>query len=163
MKYTVKIMKKGYWSVVYGEDAKVISYLTGYKLYKKRYRSSYICKFPTSSVERISNILQKCQVDHMFIHSNKKPFTYENNKYQQIAKGDISIANFILKDDIDLTNIVSGTFSVQFKGEPIEQYVIGESISSEASIVREVLICEPGNCFTINGEEVLLVSKEIDL
>ena len=92
-----------------------------------------------------------------------KDITKKRKKKQKKKKKYISNNNNRTKEKIiqSVKKDYKGKFVLKFDGEEPEEFIIGKNISKDAKIVEIVFSSSVGKKININGEEFIIIKKNI--
>ncbi len=100
----VIIIKSGVFYISFSNDAKILSYLLGYKI--KESSDNFMVGFPTSSINKVTNKLEELKLAYVIVKDNETYVSKHNSvtfdKYEKI----VSKSNNIYELDNRINNIL---------------------------------------------------------
>lgn len=160
MKKILKLIHLGSWYKCYGDDAKVISFITDYKLFEDNRTLQPTIGFPESSIDKVVNYLNTNKISYTLVNDSDRIYDFgEENNYERFLHNDLPFSYVV--NGKTITKKVEGSFTIKFENEDPENYVIGENISSEAELTKKIIPANEGDFIVINNEKVELIKKDI--
>lgn len=150
----VKFKGNGYYYNIYNDDAYVVAFIMGYKLFIRN--GVVTTGFPCYLLNEVIKYLDKNKISYI-VDDIIKDYGILN-QYKKFVRKDIPITS-----TNEMKKIYCGKFSILFLGdEEIESFEIGKDISSDAEIVKIVYDNEIGSINTLkSGEKFKIISKDI--
>lgn len=156
----VKLKHLGSWYKAYDDDAKIISFITDYKLFEDNFTLKPSIGFPERLIDKVIEILIKNKINYQIVgdkeeshdfgvYNNYDRFLYQNLPFSYVAGNKIEKKPY-------------GKFKVKYDGEPEEEYVIGENINEGTELVKKVIENNIGDIICINNFKIEIISKEIN-
>ena len=112
------------WYEAFGDDAKIIADIFGYKLFERKYEpfvGELCCRFPNSALRNVKNRLEELEINFVTADMNHFAYAYyafeDNNNYQNFYNS-IEQVN-IEKEEIQCNSIDSN----------VERVEIGDTVS----------------------------------
>lgn len=160
MDKAVKLIRRESWYKTYNDDAKVVSMVTDFKVYKDCKSSGYALSFPIYSLDKVLYNLERNKINYRLVFENISKDFGDDNNYDNFRNGNLPSVYYVLGKEVKRK--VKGSFKVQFEGEDIEEYIIGENINNEAELVKKILSSNINDIMDINGNKVKLIDKNIE-
>ena len=83
---TVKLYLSGNWFHAYDDDAKVVSFITNFKLYEDYQRLCPTVGFPYDSLTKVEGLLRENKINYVLLNHTNKFIDYkEENAYEPIV------------------------------------------------------------------------------
>lgn len=150
----------GYWYRVYGDGAKVLSFLTNYKLFEDIRSGLPSCAFREEYIDKVISILSDYQVNHMIKYDGDDKL---------VNYGTLNNFKRFLHEDLPYSYVVSnkkasnirGTFKVMYEGEDVLEFTIGSNIDKNSELVLKVVNAKVGDIIKINDYSIKIVDKNI--
>lgn len=152
----VKLKHLGGWYKTYDDDAKIVSMVTDFKVFYDFHTSRYGLTFPDVSIEKVTYNLELNHISYELVGEDLIK-EFESNNYDNFINGNLPSIYYVLGKEC--YRKVKGNFKVQYIGENIEEYVIGDNIDQNALLVKKVISHNVNDIMDINGYKVLLVKK----
>ncbi|MDD3453537.1 MAG: hypothetical protein PHN42_04650 [Bacilli bacterium] len=158
---TVKLFLYGTWYRAYDNDAKIVSFITDYKLFEDPRTERLSIGFPENSIYNVTYLLKKNKINFLIKGESSKFFDFKlENNYDMFLHNDIPIS--YVKESIDSSKKPKGEIVVKYLDDKDELLlIIGDNIDSDAKLIREVLEHNENDLININGEEVIIIKKNI--
>lgn len=159
---SVKLYLKGSWYKVYNDDAKIVSYLTGYELFELE-KGKPLVGYPYKCKEKVESYLIEHKINYTFPRKDSRNVDFgDQNQYEtflDIAKNGLPTSHVRNKETSRLEP--KGSFEVKYHGEEPMQFTIDETISADAELVKLVLKHDENEQFYVNEYLVTLIRKDI--
>lgn len=161
MEKCVRLIHLGTWYKCYGDDAKVISFITNYKLFEDLRTGVPSVGFPEVSIDRVVRDLKANKINYMLVHDNDKINDYglENN-YDKFLFNDLPFSYVI--DGQTFQKKPKGSFIVQYEGEEPEEFIINDNIKDDAELTKKIAEAEINDVIVINDYKIKVIAKNID-
>jgi hypothetical protein len=160
MNKTVKFIQVGYWFKCYGDDAKVVSFLTNFKLFEDNKTMKPTVGFPIESIDKVIAKLKTYKVNYMIDNSEIHDFGKENN-YDRFLYNNLPFSYVVRENTVNKK--ISGCFKVKYESEPdCEEFIINDTISQDAELTKKVLSSVVGETIIINDEKIKIIEKNIE-
>lgn len=149
-----------YWYRAYNDSAYVLSFLTDYKLYEDTQTKQPTVGFPIVSISNVLNLLQKNKINYFLKYENiYKDFGDENN-FQRFLHKDLPFS--YVKSNQTISKLPKGKFIVQYEGEKEEEFIIGNNITENAELTKQVINSNVGEIIKINNYNIKIIEKNIE-
>lgn len=156
---TVKLYLSGNWFHAYDDDAKVVSFITNFKLYEDYQKLCPTVGFPYDSLTKVEGLLRENKINYVLLNHTNKFIDYkEENNYDKFLFNDLPYSYVVAGTKVKRK--LYGDFTVQFDEEP-EKFVIGKNINQNAEIIEFVLNHQVNDKFIINDHECTLLEKNL--
>ena len=156
----VKLYKSGNWYNVYDDDAKVLAYVTDYKLFQDSYTLKSKVGFPIYLADKTIACLENNYINYCFVDDQIIKDYGEKNNYIRFLKNDLPFS-YVVNGEKRVKEI-KGTFKVKFEDEQIEEFEVGENINQEAELVQLILKHDVGETIILNDEKIEIIEKNIN-
>ncbi len=153
------------WYHAYGNDAKVISNIIGYKLYKIKDAIPAV-GFPTYVLDKVAYRLKIHDISYGI--NGRIVYNCPNSEYNKFLNKKVTQQTFFYDygptiDNIKLyKEITIGTFTIKYNDEDSEQsYEIGQNINPEAGIINFVEKHSIGDIDEYNDYKIQIINKDL--
>ena len=156
----VRLIHLGTWYKCYGNDAKVISFITNYKLFEDIRTGIPSVGFPESSLTKVTNYLRLNKINYILVNDDKEiDFGIENN-YNRFLFNDLPFSYVIEGQTIQKKP--KGSFVVQYEEEEPEEFIINENIRDDAELTNKVATAKINDIIVINEYKIKIIDKKIE-
>ena len=162
MNKTVRLIHLGSWYKCFGDDAKIISFITDYKLFEDIRTLQPTVGFPESSIDKVVTYLKQNKINYTLVNDSDRIYDFGNeNNYDRFLHDDLPFSYVV--NGRQVNKKITGRFIVKYESEEeSEEFIINDTISQEAELTKKVLSANIGDIVNINGERVLIIEKEIN-
>ena len=148
------------WYHVYDNDAKVVSNIFGYKLYKRNNDRNAV-GFPCVVLDKIKNKLEKYKIGYSI--NGKVIIEFPSSNYETFLNKRVNdnMVYYTYPSKILYKDIIVGKFTIKYSDEELERnYEIGEDINPEAGIIKFVNEHSLGYSGLYNNFIVQIINKD---
>lgn len=161
MEKCVRLIHLGTWYKCHGNDAKVISFITNYKLFEDIITRIPSVGFPESSINKVISDLKANKINYILINDDDKlvDFGMKNN-YERFLFNDLPFSYVV--DGKKVQKRFKGRFTVKYDGEEPEEFIINENINEDAELAIKVATAEINDFIKINEHNIKVIDKKIE-
>lgn len=158
---TVMIYHLGAWYKASKESAKILSFITGYKLFENPLNGLPTVGFPESSINKVTRLLKANKINYILPHDENKLIDFgEKNNFDRFLFNDLPYS-YVRNDEI-ITNKISGSFIVCYENETPIKLTIDKDIDVNAELVKQVVNNDVGQTIKINEYNIKIIEKNIN-
>ena len=155
---TIVLTHGDYWYSTYNDSAYVLSYITNYKLFIETQSKRPAVMFPVESIDKVIDSLQEYKINYYLKYEDKYVDFGEENNFDSCLHHDLPIS---YQNELVHPKKPKGRFKVQYEGEEIEEFIIGENISEDTELTKKVADGNIGDIIKINDYNIKIIEKEI--
>lgn len=161
MKKYVRLIHLGTWYKCYGDDAKIISFITNYKLFEDLKTATPTVGFPEISIVKVTNNLRANKINYILVNDDDKivDFGKENN-YDNFLFNDLPFS-YVVNGQI-MQKKLKGYFIVQYENNEPEKFIINQNIKEDAELTKKVYKANINDTIVINEYKIKIIDKNID-